>query len=56
MAIIRSRFIILGLAAVALVSSTISVGYGGVAAACTAVYCFLRDFVAGVPAVFEQWA
>jgi hypothetical protein len=54
MATIRSRFVILGLAAIAFVSSTISVGYDRAATACTAVYRFACDFVASMPAAFAQ--
>lgn len=48
----RSRFLHLAVAAVALMASSAT----AVATACTAVYRIACDFVASVPAAFEQSA
>lgn len=50
----RSRFITLAFAALAAVASAVVVACDRVAAACTVVYRFAFDFIASVPAKFEQ--
>jgi hypothetical protein len=48
-----SRFLTFAVAALAFASSTATVVYDRVAAACTAVYQFACDFIVSVPAKFE---